>query len=167
MGGIVLSGVPFAGGPAERIRLDAQGGKPLVAHVVVAICDNAHQGIVPVARALGDGQDAGRNLYWGARFGMREYLRRAPGWKRIRIGESGRARPARSETAVLCGVARCLPSNEGDEGSQPHRKTPDSMGVGPKRGVPPCQGFRPSISPTCEVTSGPPSPHCGRRPEAA
>jgi hypothetical protein len=91
MSGIVLSGVSFASGPGERMRLDSQAGKPLVAHVVVALCDNAHQGIVPVPRALGDGQDAGLNLYWGARFGLREYFRRAPGWKKVRIGESSRS----------------------------------------------------------------------------
>ena len=35
-------------------------------HVFVALADNAHQGIVPVPAALGNGDDAAQNLYWGA-----------------------------------------------------------------------------------------------------
>lgn len=91
VGGIVLSGVSFASDAGERVRRDAEAGKPLVAHVVVALCDNAHQGIVPVPRTLGNGQDAGSNLYWGARFGLREYFRRAPGWRKVGIGQSSRS----------------------------------------------------------------------------
>ncbi len=32
-------------------------------HVFVALCDNEHQGIVPVPKTLGDGKDACNNLY--------------------------------------------------------------------------------------------------------
>ena len=46
----------WADGVAERIRSDTDGQKPLVVHVVVALCDNVHQGIVPVPRLLGNGQ---------------------------------------------------------------------------------------------------------------
>jgi hypothetical protein len=35
-------------------------------HVFVALADNAHQGIVPLPKALGNGDDPGRNPYWGA-----------------------------------------------------------------------------------------------------
>ena len=38
----------------NRIQTDARAGRPLVAHVVVALCDNAHQGIAPVPKALGN-----------------------------------------------------------------------------------------------------------------
>jgi len=54
----------------QRIRTDVAAQRPLVAHVVVALCDNVHQGIVPVPRALGNGQDPSSNLYWGARYGV-------------------------------------------------------------------------------------------------
>ena len=67
----------------NRIQADAKAGRPLVAHVVVALCDNAHQGIVPVPTALGDGQDPASNLYWGARYGLKTYLLRDGGWTRV------------------------------------------------------------------------------------
>jgi hypothetical protein len=69
-----LSGAPATAAPAPR-----------VAHVFVALCDNVHQGIVPVPAALGDGDDAAGNLYWGARYGVRTYLERAPGWRRLLV----------------------------------------------------------------------------------
>jgi hypothetical protein len=48
---------------------------------VVALCDNRHQGIVPVKLRLGNGEDPDNNLYWGALYGLRTYFRRSPGWK--------------------------------------------------------------------------------------
>jgi len=50
---------------------------PRVVHVFVALADNAHQGIVPVPAALGNGDDAARNLYWGAAFGVRTFFDRS------------------------------------------------------------------------------------------
>lgn len=44
------------------------------AHVVVALCDNVHQGIVKVPAAIGNGQDPDRNLYWGAGCGVRHWF---------------------------------------------------------------------------------------------
>jgi hypothetical protein len=57
---------------------------PLVVHVSVALCDNDAQGIVPVPKALGNGRDPARNLYWGARYGVRTHLL-ASGWRRARV----------------------------------------------------------------------------------
>ena len=54
-----------------RIDQDHQRGAPVVVHVVVALCDNEHQGIVPVPATLGNGQDPRNNLYWGALYGVR------------------------------------------------------------------------------------------------
>jgi hypothetical protein len=51
--------------------------------VFVALADNAHQGIVPVPAALGNGDDPGRNLYWGAAYGVRTYFRRSTDWKEV------------------------------------------------------------------------------------
>lgn len=64
-----------------RMTADAAAGRPLVIHVVVALCDNEHQGIVPVPIRLGNGRDPASNLYWGARYGVRSYLAREAGWK--------------------------------------------------------------------------------------
>jgi hypothetical protein len=51
-----------------------------VVHVVVALCDNASQGIVPVPAAIGNGDDPARNLYWGAGFGVKSYFRKQAEW---------------------------------------------------------------------------------------
>jgi hypothetical protein len=55
--------------------------RPRVVHVFVALADNAHQGIVPVPAALGNGDDPARNLYWGAQFGVRTFFKNSPEWK--------------------------------------------------------------------------------------
>jgi hypothetical protein len=52
-------------------------------HVFVALADNAHQGIVPVPAALGNGEDLIQNLYWGAAFGGRTFFRKSSDWKEI------------------------------------------------------------------------------------
>src|SRR5262249_14694700 len=57
--------------------------KPRVVHVFVALADNVHQGIIPVPAALGNGDDADRNLYWGAAFGVRTFLRKSADWEQI------------------------------------------------------------------------------------
>ena len=59
--------------------------RPRVVHVFVALADNAHQGIVPVPAALGNGDDPGRNLYWGAAYGVRAYFRKSAEWKEIAV----------------------------------------------------------------------------------
>ena len=65
---------------AERMEKDVAAGKPLVAHVVVVLADNKHQGIVPVPEKLGNGQDPRNNLYWGALYGLRTHLIRKAQW---------------------------------------------------------------------------------------
>jgi len=67
----------------DRLDRDIDNGAPVVVHVVVALCDNDNQGIVPVSRTLGNGQNPGTNLYWGAAYGVRTYLQRIAGWNRL------------------------------------------------------------------------------------
>lgn len=55
--------------------------KPLVVHVMVPLCDNEHQGIVPVNKQLGNGMNLQTNLYWGAGYGVRSYFKKLPEWK--------------------------------------------------------------------------------------
>jgi len=58
---------------------------PRTIHVYVALCDNINQGIVPVPAAIGNGQDAGRNLYWGAGYGVKNYFhRKSDNWTLIK-----------------------------------------------------------------------------------
>src|SRR5262245_34880251 len=52
-------------------------------HALVALCDNEHQGIVPVPARIGDGDDPANNLYWGARFGMKTFFKGANDWKLV------------------------------------------------------------------------------------
>lgn len=77
-----------------RARMDAdfKAGRPLVAHVVVALVDNQHQGIVPVPAALGDGSKPSANLYWGAMYGVRTFFRRSAAWQSLPVSPSGDAR---------------------------------------------------------------------------
>ncbi len=55
-------------------------GKIRTIHVFVALCDNEHQGIVPVPKALGNGDDPANNLYWGAMYGTKAFLKRGSNW---------------------------------------------------------------------------------------
>ncbi len=50
-------------------------GQTKTVHVFVALCDNQFQGIVPVPKKLGDGKDPKNNLYWGAVYGVKSYLK--------------------------------------------------------------------------------------------
>jgi hypothetical protein len=75
---IILYGLMF---------FDARGAAaqppPRLVHVFVALADNAHQGIVPVPAALGNGDDPAKNLYWGAAFGVRTYFKKSSEWKEV------------------------------------------------------------------------------------
>lgn len=53
-------------------------------HVLVALCDNKYQGIVPVPPKIGNGQDADNNLYWGCGYGVRTYFKNSAQWKLLR-----------------------------------------------------------------------------------
>lgn len=80
---ILLSAPASIAQPAVQARIDndVAAKRPIVVHVVVALCDNENQGIVPVPAALGNGQDPKSNLYWGAMYGVRTHLVRKAGWK--------------------------------------------------------------------------------------
>ncbi len=54
-----------------------------VIHVIVALCDNKYQGIVPVPEKIGNGDDPASNLYWGAGFGVKSFFRKAKDWALI------------------------------------------------------------------------------------
>ena len=54
-----------------------------VVHVLVALCDNENQGIVPVPAFLGNGEDAAKNLYWGAAFGVKTFFSKSANWQKL------------------------------------------------------------------------------------
>lgn len=49
--------------------------------VVIALADNATQGIAPVPAKIGNGDDRENNLYWGCSEALKPVLRRSPEWK--------------------------------------------------------------------------------------
>ena len=55
--------------------------KATVIHVLVALCDNENQGIVPVPKTIGNGQDPANNLYWGCGGGVKTFFKKSPNWK--------------------------------------------------------------------------------------
>lgn len=54
-----------------------------VVHVLVALCDNENQGIVPVPASLGNGEDPHKNLYWGAGYGVKTFFSKSASWQKI------------------------------------------------------------------------------------
>lgn len=75
----------------DRAAADLAAGKPMVAEVHVALCDNSiiHCG----GNGMGDGASLERNLYWGTTHGMHGWLsRRASGWRLV-----GKPAPRRGE----------------------------------------------------------------------
>ncbi len=60
-------------------------------HVFVALADNEHQGIIPVAAILGNGEDAKHNLYWGSAYGVKTFFSRSADWMRVSCGEKPKA----------------------------------------------------------------------------
>ena len=61
----------------DSIKID----KAKVIHVLVALCDNKNQGIVPVPKAIGNGQDPANNLYWGCAGGVKTFFKKSPNWR--------------------------------------------------------------------------------------
>ncbi|MBX7227067.1 MAG: hypothetical protein K1X55_13620 [Chitinophagales bacterium] len=53
-------------------------------HLYVALCDNKYQGIVPVPKNIGNGQDADNNLYWGCAYGVRTYFKNSHEWTLVK-----------------------------------------------------------------------------------
>jgi hypothetical protein len=93
MGGALRGGPPSVVTPESRaaaaqtlVQTEPYAGK--VAYVIVALCDNVNQGIVPVPAALGNGDDPARNLYWGARFGVKTHFGASREWRMVSAVEN-------------------------------------------------------------------------------
>lgn len=65
---------------SEVLPPTSQPSAARVIHVVVALCDNRYQGIVPVPANLGNGDDLENNLYWGAAYGVKSFFKKSPDW---------------------------------------------------------------------------------------
>ena len=93
---------------AKRPASNQQQASPLqdrvqnperVVHVIVALCDNKYQGIVPVPEGLGNGDDPASNLYWGAGFGVKSFFRKQRDWEFV--SEDRNLNPAVLERVVF------------------------------------------------------------------
>lgn len=67
----------------KRLQLKIANKEALIVHALTPLCDNIHQGIVPVAKHLGNGRDLKGNLYWGCGHGMKAYFKNRHGWKHV------------------------------------------------------------------------------------
>lgn len=67
----------------KRLQEKVRANQPLIAHILVPLCDNEHQGIVKVNASLGNGQNTRTNLYWGAGYGIKTHFQRATDWKMV------------------------------------------------------------------------------------
>lgn len=54
-----------------------------VIHVFVALCDNLHQGIQPVPKGIGNGQEPATNLYWGCDYGVKAWFKNKTSWQLV------------------------------------------------------------------------------------
>lgn len=81
---LVGSAISNTSGTLQRSTTLEQTKNPArLIHVVVALCDNKYQGIVPVPERIGNGDDPHNNLYWGAGFGIKTFFRRAKDWRLV------------------------------------------------------------------------------------
>lgn len=53
-------------------------------HVLVALCDNDSQGIVPVPKKIGNGNDPANNLYWGCGYGVKTFFTNSDDWQLLK-----------------------------------------------------------------------------------
>ncbi len=67
----------------ERLKNKLDSGKAIYIHILVPLCDNDHQGIVPVNSRLGNGLSLKSNLYWGAGYGIKSHFYYHTKWKLI------------------------------------------------------------------------------------
>ena len=77
----------------------AAAAEPVRIHVFIALADNKSQGILPVPAAIGDGDDAGKNLYWGCSEALKPVLKASGIWKLER--SEANPRPEIIERAVF------------------------------------------------------------------
>ncbi len=78
---LVIFSVFCLSGTSVKVHSDATPRNTI--HLLVALCDNKYQGIVPVPARIGNGQDPATNLYWGCGYGIKTYFKRSAEWKLI------------------------------------------------------------------------------------
>jgi hypothetical protein len=71
-----------------RLSVSAE---PVRVHVFIALADNKSQGILPVPPAIGNGDDAAKNLYWGCSEALKPVLKASGDWKLSKTDANPRA----------------------------------------------------------------------------
>ena len=66
-----------------KVKIEKIQNRVPVIHVLVALCDNVNQGIVPVPARLGDGDEPSTNLCWGAAYGVKTFFSKSESWTLI------------------------------------------------------------------------------------
>jgi len=84
--------MPTLNQPAKPPLSPAYDSSIKTIHVQVALCDNKYQGIVPVPKAIGNGQDPNSNLYWGCDAGIRTYFKNSKEWTLVKKTRSDNIR---------------------------------------------------------------------------
>lgn len=67
----------------SRLKTKKDQDLPRLIQVFVPLCDNDHQGIVPVNSSLGNGLSLRTNLYWGAGYGVYTHFKRSADWRKL------------------------------------------------------------------------------------
>lgn len=86
---------PTKGAQSQMKNVVNFDGGTKTIHVFVALCDNKYQGIVPVPKAIGNGQDPANNLYWGCAYGIKSYFKKSKEWKLLRTQKLDKIRMER------------------------------------------------------------------------
>jgi hypothetical protein len=66
-----------------HLKEKVAAGEALNVHVLVPLCDNKNQGIVPTSESLGNGLSLRSNLYWATSKGMKRYFKEHKDWTLI------------------------------------------------------------------------------------
>jgi hypothetical protein len=67
----------------SQLQTKIDNGTPLFVHVLVPLCDNVNQGIVPTSKSLGDGFSLRTNLYWATSHGVKRYFKELKDWEML------------------------------------------------------------------------------------
>ena len=68
----------------KNLHQKIKNNQPLIVHILVPLCDNENQAIVPVHNSLGNGMNLRTNLYWGAGYGIKTHFKRLRAWKLLK-----------------------------------------------------------------------------------
>lgn len=82
-GGVQAPPIITSNSPTEQKVAPTFDTTTQTIYLQVALCDNRYQGIVPVPAKIGNGQDPGANLYWGAAFGIKTFFGKSKNWELI------------------------------------------------------------------------------------